>query len=125
MQNPEWRNLLPKAALNDAQIRNVSNCTVQPLESLRRLKPITYHGLRAVAPGVVLIRAPGHTPGSRYVMSSGTHGDDRDAVFLQTIALKHLGDSSPDSTLVPGHDAGAIEAIIKAGLFKSGFSTNF
>jgi glyoxylase-like metal-dependent hydrolase (beta-lactamase superfamily II) len=158
LQSPDWRKLLPKAALNDAQIRNVSDCTVQLSETVRRLKPIAYHGVRAIAPGVVLIRAPGHTPGSqmvyvrqsdgqeyifmgdtassldnvrflsprsRYVMSSGTHGDDRRAVFLQTIALKHLKDSSPDITLVPGHDADAIDAIIKAGLLKRGFSNNF
>lgn len=158
LQSPNWRSLLPKAVLNDAQVSNVPDCTVWPAGSRTAVTPITYQGLHAVAPGVVLIRAPGHTPGSqmiyvrqsdghefvfmgdtassldnvrlmrprsRYVMMSGGHGDDRDAVFLQTLALNRLAKAAPKLTLVPGHDADAIEAIVEAGVLKRGFTTGF
>lgn len=155
LQSPDWRRLLPKAVLNTEQFRNVPTCTVWPAGSRDSFRPLEYQGIHAVAPGVVLIRAPGHTPGSqmvyvrrsdgheyifmgdtassldnvrlvhprsRYVMGSGGHGDDRNAVFRQTIALKHLMDAEPELTLVPGHDAQAIAAIERAGLLARGFA---
>lgn len=36
-------------------------------ETRAALTPLPYQGMVAVAPGVVLIRAPGHTPGSQMV----------------------------------------------------------
>lgn len=155
LQSPDWRRLLPKAVLNEAQFDHVRDCTAWPAGSREGIRPLPYHGLHAVAPGMVLIRAPGHTPGSqmvyvrrsdgheyifmgdtassldnvrlvrprsRYVMISGGHGDDRDAVFRQTIALRRLLDEAPGLTLVPGHDADAIAAIERAGLLTRGFS---
>ncbi len=158
LQSPNWRDLLPKAVLNDAQFSNVPECTVWPAGSRAAFTPITYQGLHAVAPGVVLIRAPAHTPGSqmvyvrrsdgheyvfmgdtassadnvrllhprsRYVMITGGHGDNRDAVFRQTIALNRLTQTAPDLTLVPGHDADAIQAIVQSGLMTRGFTGGF
>ena len=63
------------------------------------------------------------SPRSRYVMMTGGHGDERDAVFMQTIALKRLSKAVPSLTLVPGHDAVALQAIENAGLMKHGFTT--
>jgi glyoxylase-like metal-dependent hydrolase (beta-lactamase superfamily II) len=37
-------------------------------ERARAFEPLSYRGLHAVAPGVVLIKAPGHTPGSQMVL---------------------------------------------------------
>ena len=155
LQGADWRKLLPKAVLNDAQAQNLATCMDKPPEPPADLVPITWQGLHPLAPGVVLIRAPGHTPGSqmvyvrrsdgheylfmgdtassldnvrllrprsRYVMASGTHGDDRNAVFLQTMALNRLSKAVPDLTLVPGHDADAIQAIVQSGLMQNGFT---
>jgi glyoxylase-like metal-dependent hydrolase (beta-lactamase superfamily II) len=36
-------------------------------ERLAQLTPLTYEGLYAVAPGVVLMKAPGHSPGSQLI----------------------------------------------------------
>jgi len=55
-------------------------------------------------------------------MSSGAHGDDRDAVFRQTIALNKLLKAQPGLVLVPGHDAAAIDAMVEAGLLARGFA---
>jgi glyoxylase-like metal-dependent hydrolase (beta-lactamase superfamily II) len=94
LQSPNWRNLLPKAVLNDAQFRKVPGCTVWPAGSRATFTPITYQGLRAVAPGVVLIRAPGHTAGSQmiYVRRNDGHeyvfmGDT--ATSLDNVRLLH------------------------------------
>jgi len=40
---------------------------VMPADVAAKLQPISYEKLLAVAPGVVLIKAPGHTPGSQLV----------------------------------------------------------
>lgn len=67
LQSPAWQGLLPKAVLNEEQFRNVPHCTVWPKGSRAGFRPIAYRGIHAVAPGVVLIRAPGHTRGSQMV----------------------------------------------------------
>jgi glyoxylase-like metal-dependent hydrolase (beta-lactamase superfamily II) len=51
-----------------------------PAEQLATLKPIDYQGAVAVAPGVVLIAAPGHTPGSQLVYVQ--LADGRELLFL-------------------------------------------
>lgn len=155
LQSPDLRKLLPKALLNPEQVESADQDGFWPKDWRLGFTPFAYQGIKAVAPGVVLIRAPGHTPGSqmiyvrradgrefifmgdtassldnvrlirprsRYVMTSGTHGDDRDAVFRQTIALNRLLKQVSGLTLVPGHDAAAILAIERAGLLTRGFS---
>lgn len=67
LQSPNLRALLPKAILNEAQFNNIPECTVWPEGSREGYVPLKYDGIRAIAPGVVLIRAPGHTPGSQMV----------------------------------------------------------
>lgn len=67
LQSPNLRTLLPKAILNDAQFNNIPECTVWPAGSRVGYVPLKYEGIKAIAPGVVLIRARGHTPGSQMV----------------------------------------------------------
>jgi glyoxylase-like metal-dependent hydrolase (beta-lactamase superfamily II) len=155
LQSPNWRALLLKALLKPEQISFGSHDGYWPNNWRKEAKAFAYQGIKAVAPGVVLISAPGHTPGSqmvyvrrvdgrefvfmgdtaslldnvrlirprsRYVMSSGSHGDDRDAVFRQTIALNRLLQSVPGLTLIPGHDAAAVDGLVKSGLIARGFS---
>jgi glyoxylase-like metal-dependent hydrolase (beta-lactamase superfamily II) len=155
LQSPDLRLFLPKALINTEQFQNQAEGTVWPAGSRNGFRPFAYQGMKAIAPGVVLIRAPGHTPGSqmvyvrradgrefifmgdtassadnvrsirirsRYVTSFGGHEDDRNAVFLQTKALKALASTTPGLTLVPGHDLAAIQAIEQAGLLRLGFT---
>jgi glyoxylase-like metal-dependent hydrolase (beta-lactamase superfamily II) len=103
---------------------------------------------------VVLIRAPGHTPGSqmiyvrradgreylfmgdvasllgnvenqkirsRLVTDFMTH-EDRDAVMGQVMALHALHGAQPGIVLVPGHDAAAIDALIRDEALVAGFA---
>ncbi|HEV7734392.1 MAG TPA: MBL fold metallo-hydrolase [Candidatus Binatia bacterium] len=55
-----------------------------PAELRERLKPLEYDRYLAVAPGVVLIKAPGHTPGSQMVYVALANGTE--LIFLGDIA---------------------------------------
>ncbi|MBA2919389.1 MULTISPECIES: MBL fold metallo-hydrolase [Sphingomonas] len=69
LASPHLRAILPKALLNPEQF--AISPYIKPLRwppGVRAgYKPFRYHGVRAIAPGVVLIRAPGHTPGSQMI----------------------------------------------------------
>lgn len=67
LSSPHWRQLLPKAILSTAQFDNVPECTVWPEGSREGFTPLAFDDIRGVAPGVVLIRAPGHTRGSQMI----------------------------------------------------------
>lgn len=125
-----------------------------PDRALDGYVPLVYQKYLSVAPGMVLIKAPGHTPGSQMIYVQTANGaeflflgdvawqfrnidlqrerarlitsfmiqEDRDAVFGQLAALKRLHAAEPGIHIVPGHDGGAIDALIAAGLMKSRFS---
>jgi glyoxylase-like metal-dependent hydrolase (beta-lactamase superfamily II) len=64
--------LAPKAVLTRAQLDTLINAPQMPElrptpEMASRLRVIDYDGTFAFAPGIVLIKAPGHTPGSQMV----------------------------------------------------------
>jgi glyoxylase-like metal-dependent hydrolase (beta-lactamase superfamily II) len=66
--------LANKAALDDGQVPN----------ALRAMEPLPDRPLLGLAPGVVLLKAPGHTPGSQIVY---VHlDDDREYLFIGDIA---------------------------------------
>jgi glyoxylase-like metal-dependent hydrolase (beta-lactamase superfamily II) len=79
LQSPNLRALPPKAILNDAQFSNIPECTVWPEGSREGYVPLKYDGIRAIAPGVVLIRAPGHSPGSQMIFVR--QADGREFLF--------------------------------------------
>jgi glyoxylase-like metal-dependent hydrolase (beta-lactamase superfamily II) len=79
LQSPNLSDLLPKAILNEAQFSNIPECTVWPERSREGYVPLNYDGIKAIAPGVVLIRAPGHTPGSQMVFVR--QADGREFLF--------------------------------------------
>lgn len=155
LQSPNRQALVSKALLNPEQVAFSDYDRYWTRDWREGFRPFAYQGIKAIAPGVVLVRAPGHTKGSqlvyvrradgreyifmgdaassldnvrlirprsRYVMTSGAHGDDRDAVFRQSMALHQLWKSYPATTLVPGHDSAAIADIERAGLLSRGFS---
>lgn len=47
-----------------------------PANASAALPPFAYRGMRAIAPGVVLIRTPGHTPGSQMVFARMANGQE-------------------------------------------------
>jgi glyoxylase-like metal-dependent hydrolase (beta-lactamase superfamily II) len=126
-----------------------------PDHALDGYVPISYQKYLAVAPGIVLIKAPGHTPGSQmiYVQTANgaeflflgdvawqfrnielqrerarlittfmITGEDRHAVFGELAALKRLHAAEPGIHIVPGHDGAVVDALVAAGLLKSGFT---
>ncbi len=66
--SPHLSALLGKARLTPEQLGDIpGGRPAWPARSRERIEPLHYQGLHAIAPGVVLIRAPGHTPGSQMV----------------------------------------------------------
>lgn len=66
---PNVEALLAKATLNPEQFTNRKGQDPAPFPEKvgEAYQPLAYDGMTAVAPGVVLIRSPGHTPGSQLV----------------------------------------------------------
>lgn len=58
-----------------------------PDGALASYQPLNYERYYAVAPGVVLIKAPGHTPGSQFVYVK--MADGREVLFLGDVAWRH------------------------------------
>jgi glyoxylase-like metal-dependent hydrolase (beta-lactamase superfamily II) len=149
-------NVLPKARLTSAQLSDPEKSlpATFPNGALDGYQPLEYDQYHAIAPGVVLIKSAGHTPGSQMVYVQTANGaellligdvawhfrnielqrerarlvtmmflkEDRTAVFGQLAALKRLHDAHPDVHIVPGHDGPVIDALVAAGVLKSGFS---
>jgi glyoxylase-like metal-dependent hydrolase (beta-lactamase superfamily II) len=121
-----------------------------PPGTLERLRPLSYDELYAVAPGVVLKKAPGHSPGSQLVyveLANGRRflfvGDiawSRDNITMQRgrpyIATLLMGEDRqavaaqlaalahlpPDVHVVIAHDPVALAGDLAAGLYTQGFT---
>lgn len=121
-----------------------------PAERLRQLKLLDYDGPRAIAPGVVIQKAPGHTPGTQLVyveLESGARylfvGDiawSEDNITLQrgrpalaTLLMKEdrasvaselraIAGLPRDVHVVVAHDPVALRRDLAAGLFQEGFT---
>lgn len=67
--HPNLAKILPSVHLTDEQINHPDRMapTELPSELFRDYQPLKYDGMVAIAPGVVLIKAAGHTPGSQMV----------------------------------------------------------
>lgn len=53
--------------MNAAQHANPETAEILPPELMQAVVPVRYAGMKTIAPGVVLLPAPGHTPGSQLV----------------------------------------------------------
>jgi glyoxylase-like metal-dependent hydrolase (beta-lactamase superfamily II) len=74
---PNAHALLPKALFNREQVANAAGySTYVPKGFFDGYRPIDYDRYLAIAPGVVLIRAPGHTPGSQMVYVQTANGTE-------------------------------------------------
>lgn len=124
---------------------------VFPAEALKGYAPLDYDRYAAVAPGVVVIKAGGHTPGSQIVYVK--RADGAEYLFLGDVAwhqrnvdevrtrarvvtmlmgedrdgvvrqLKELNRiaASEKVQVVPGHDRRRIEALAAGGFLTKGF----
>lgn len=78
---PDWKIVAAKALITPEQTPGgaVARTLPWPGGAANAIRPFRYTGMRAIAPGVVLIRTPGHTPGSQMVYVR--LGDDREYLF--------------------------------------------
>jgi glyoxylase-like metal-dependent hydrolase (beta-lactamase superfamily II) len=121
-----------------------------PPGALERFHPLDYQGLYAVAPGVVLQKAPGHSPGSQLVYVELAGGQR--FIFVGDIAwtrdnisegrgrpymakllmgedrpavaaqLRALAQLPGDVHVVIAHDPAALASDLAAGLYRQGFT---
>jgi glyoxylase-like metal-dependent hydrolase (beta-lactamase superfamily II) len=86
--------LAPKTMLTRAQMESLlrnPKRTKTPFDSTRagRYIVVDYDRMLPIAPGVVLIKAPGHTPGSQVVYVQLASG--REVILSGDVAFNHLG----------------------------------
>jgi glyoxylase-like metal-dependent hydrolase (beta-lactamase superfamily II) len=86
INHPNLATVLPKALLNPEQFAVSPNIRplVWPAGSRQGYTPFNYQGIRAIAPGIVLIRAPGHTPGAQMVYVQ--RADGQEYLFMGDVA---------------------------------------
>ncbi|HUP92656.1 MAG TPA: MBL fold metallo-hydrolase [Solimonas sp.] len=84
--HPQAASLIPALRLTAEQIGNPKGMKPAELpdDLLLSYQPLHYDSLLALAPGVVLIKAPGHTPGSQMVYVQ--LADGRELLFLGDVA---------------------------------------
>lgn len=81
LRSPYLGRIRPKTMLNRAQVQtlmtgsNPGNVKLDSADAARYLV-VDYDGLLPIAPGVVLIKAPGHTPGSQMVYLRTARGQE-------------------------------------------------
>lgn len=85
---PNLVDLLKVAKLNKEQVSHpeLLDPAKFPAGALDGYQPLTYERAVAVAPGVVLVRAPGHTPGSQLVFVQ--RADGVEFLFLGDVAWR-------------------------------------
>ena len=86
--HPQLAALQPALRLTAEQLANPKGMepAVLPEEAMRGYQPLSYERLHALAPGVVLIKAPGHTPGSQMVYVQ--LADGRELLFLGDVSSR-------------------------------------
>lgn len=72
----DWARVLPNALISPEQSPSgaVARVLPWPKGAAAAIRPFRYSGMAAIAPGVVLIRTPGHTPGSQMVYARLANG---------------------------------------------------
>ena len=98
--------LAPKTMLTRAQLESLLHkpqMTLTPFDSTlaTRYIVVDYDRELPIAPGVVLIKAPGHTPGSQVVYIKLASG--REVILSGDVALNHLGIETETEQPDPAH----------------------
>lgn len=117
--HPELARLQPALRLTVEQLGNPKGMAPVklPAQALADYQPLRYDHLHALAPGVVLIKAPGHTPGSQMVYVR--RADGRELLFLGDVSwrnrnIEHVRERPLFMTLLIGEDRGAVLAQFRA-----------
>ena len=86
LEHPNLAQILPAVKLTREQINNPDGMlpSLLPEGLFDDYQPLEYEGMHAIAPGVVLIKAPGHTPGSQMVYVR--LADGREVLLLGDVA---------------------------------------
>ena len=86
LTGPYSAQIIPKAVINQAQFDGIDRTApvIWPKGSRASFKPVQYGRLLAIAPGVVLIRAAGHTPGSQMIYVA--RADGQEYIFMGDVA---------------------------------------
>ncbi len=84
--HPHLKALLDVTKLTKEQVDNPEYATDArlPADVMQGYQPLVYDHYQAIAPGVVLIKAPGHTPGSQMVYVQ--RADGTEFLFLGDVA---------------------------------------
>ena len=117
---PDFAQVAPKALITPDQLRGNrwADSLPWPKGARERLKPLRYAGMTAIAPGVVLIRTPGHTPGSQMIYAR--LADGREVLFAGDTATMERSwrqvraRSRLVGDLMVGEDRDAVFAWLKA-----------
>ncbi|HMM14638.1 MAG TPA: MBL fold metallo-hydrolase [Parvibaculum sp.] len=88
-EHPDVKRILPSTKLTQEQVDHPERSVPAafPEGALDGYKPLAYGNYMAVAPGVVLIKSPGHSPGSQmiYVQKS----DGTEVLFIGDVAWQY------------------------------------
>lgn len=87
-KHPRLAGIWPAVRLSEAQLAHIDRAAPAELPEalLRDTEPLRYDRYHALAPGVVLIASPGHTPGSQMVYVQ--LADGREVLLLGDVAWK-------------------------------------
>lgn len=159
LAQPDVKSLLSATRLTREQVAELAaNLRSDPFAALHLpanifagYRPLDYARYQAIAPGIVLIKSPGHTPGSQMVYvrrADGVEflfvgdvawqmrnietqrekarlvsllGENREQVREELAGLEQLHAANPEIHMMPGHDAAAIDMFVKSGLMVKGF----
>ncbi|MEG3146765.1 MBL fold metallo-hydrolase [Sphingomonas sp. RT2P30] len=117
LTSPHLAQFLPRLLLTRAQADS-PQAPPWPASLKARLRPFDYPAIAAIAPGIVLIKAPGHTPGSQMVYVH--EADGREFLFLgdaasmaDNVHLRHQR-SRYVTTFISGDDRAAVAAQLQA-----------
>ncbi|MGQ0587297.1 MAG: MBL fold metallo-hydrolase [Gammaproteobacteria bacterium] len=113
--HPQLAQLRPALRLTAEQVANPGGMepVKLPAEAMAGYEPLRYDDLLAIAPGVVLVKAPGHTPGSQMVYVR--RADGRELLLLGDVSWRlknvdQLRERPLFMTLLIGEDRAAVMA---------------
>jgi glyoxylase-like metal-dependent hydrolase (beta-lactamase superfamily II) len=125
LAQPNLKMLLAAARLTRQQVdvvkANVADDSFAmlhlPADIFATYRPLDYDRYLAIAPGVVLIKAPGHTPGSQMVYVR--RGDGAELLFLGDVAWQMRNVDAERgkarfATWIAGEDRGAVQEELAA-----------
>jgi glyoxylase-like metal-dependent hydrolase (beta-lactamase superfamily II) len=117
--HPELAQLKPALRLTAEQLANPKGMepVTLPADALAGYEPLRYDALYPLAPGVVLVKAPGHTPGSQMVYVKLANG--RELLLLGDVSwrdrnIERLRERPLFMTLLIGENRQAVLAQFQA-----------